>query len=111
MTFILHAVKALLRHFDEVTRVNSHIRELDELSDSMVAMVKAIQAYELAQQELMDAFIRLIAQAIDDKSPYTGGHCERVPELAIMLAEKASASKHPAFADFELIQSDSAEAA
>lgn len=43
-----------------------------------------------AQKELLDAMIKLIAGAIDAKSPYTGGHCERVPELAIMLAEAAS---------------------
>ena len=43
-----------------------------------------------AQQDVMDAMVRLIAGAIDAKSPYTGGHCERVPELAFMLAEEAT---------------------
>ncbi|NPU84620.1 MAG: GAF domain-containing protein [Syntrophaceae bacterium] len=43
-----------------------------------------------AQRVLMDSLIRLVAGAIDAKSPYTGGHCERMPELAIMLAEEAS---------------------
>lgn len=42
-----------------------------------------------AQERLMDSMIQLIAGAIDAKSPYTGGHCARVPELAIMLAEHA----------------------
>lgn len=42
-----------------------------------------------AQEDLMDSLIHLIAGAIDAKSPYTGGHCERVPELAIMLAKEA----------------------
>ena len=45
--------------FDEVQRVPSRIKELDELSGSMVAMVASIQAHERAQRELMDAFIRL----------------------------------------------------
>ena len=90
------------REYDKVIRVNSHIRELDELSESMVSMVDAIQAHELAQRALMDAFIELIAQAIDDKSAYTGGHCKRVPELALMLAEHASASCLPAFENFRL---------
>ncbi len=31
------------------------------------------------QKDLFDAFIKLIAGAIDAKSPYTGGHCQRVP--------------------------------
>lgn len=98
--------KVRLRHYDEVTRIISPIKELDELSDSMVEMVAAIQAHELAQRELMDSFIRLIAQAIDDKSAYTGGHCERVPELAFMLAAEASASEHPPFNDFSLSTED-----
>lgn len=53
-----------------------------------------------AQEKLMDAMIQLIAGAIDAKSPYTGGHCERVPELAIMLAEAAVAEKSGPLAGF-----------
>ena len=94
--------KVRRREFDQVQRVPSRVKELDELSDSMVSMVKSIQAYEEAQRELMDSFIRLIAQAIDDKSPYTGGHCERVPELALMLARRASDNESAAFRDFRL---------
>ena len=94
--------KVRRRQFDEVERLSSHVKEIDELSESMVSMVAAIRSYELAQRNLMDSFIRLIAQAIDDKSAYTGGHCERVPELAMMLAEKASRSEAPAFRSFHL---------
>ncbi len=94
--------KVRRREFDAVQRIPSRVRELDELSESMVSMVRAIQDYEEAQRELMDSFIRLIAQAIDDKSPYTGGHCERVPELALMLARHASETDLPAFRDFRL---------
>lgn len=38
-------------------------------------------------EKLFESFIGLINAAIDDKSPYTGGHCERVPVLTMMLAE------------------------
>ena len=98
--------KVQRREYDSVERVPSHIKELDELSDSMVSMVSAIKAHEIAQRELMDSFIRLIAQAIDDKSAYTGGHCERVPELALMLAEKASRTNDGPFGDFRLANDD-----
>lgn len=52
------------------------------------------------QKEMLNAFIALIASAIDTKSPYTGGHCQRVPELTKMLAQAAVDDKHyfPAFA-------------
>jgi HD-GYP domain-containing protein (c-di-GMP phosphodiesterase class II) len=53
-----------------------------------------------AQERLMDSMIQLIAGAIDAKSPYTGGHCERVPELSVMLAEKASLVTEGPLADF-----------
>jgi len=53
-----------------------------------------------AQKELLDAMIKLIAGAIDAKSPYTGGHCERVPELAVMLAEAASSVNEGTLAAF-----------
>lgn len=43
-----------------------------------------------AQKSLMDALIQILAGAIDTKSPYTGGHFERVPELAMLLAEEAA---------------------
>ncbi len=41
-------------------------------------------------ENLFESFIGLINTAIDDKSPYTGGHCQRVPMLTMMLAEAAS---------------------
>jgi len=51
---------------------------MKDLSSSLVSMSQSIQTYQKAQEELMDAFIRLLADAIDTKSPYTGGHCQRV---------------------------------
>ncbi len=98
--------KVRRREYDQVGRVSSRVLELDELSESMVSMVEAIRAHELAQRRLMDSFIELIAQAIDDKSAYTGGHCARVPELAQMLAKHASDSTLPAFRDFKLTTDD-----
>ncbi|MGE8362135.1 HD domain-containing phosphohydrolase [Pseudomonas sp.] len=53
------------------------------------------------QKQLLDAFIQLIAGAIDAKSPYTGGHCQRVPEITLMLARAAAASQEPAFRDYQ----------
>ncbi|MBL6991673.1 MAG: HD domain-containing protein [Bacteriovoracaceae bacterium] len=38
---------------------------------------------------LVESLARVIATAIDDKSPYTGKHCYRVPKLAMMLTEAA----------------------
>ncbi len=59
-----------------------------------------------AQKDLMDAMIMLIAGAIDTKSHYTGGHCERVPELGLMLAEAACAMTEGPLADFSFKTDD-----
>ncbi len=98
--------KVELRAFDEVKHIGTHITELAELSDSLVSMAKSIQSYQRAQAELMDSFIELIADAIDAKSHYTGGHCQRVPEIAMMLAKSAEESKEGAFKDFRFKNED-----
>jgi HD-GYP domain-containing protein (c-di-GMP phosphodiesterase class II) len=54
------------------------------------------------QEQLIDAIIALLAGAIDAKSAYTGGHCERVPKLAMMLAEAANGVEAGPLADFHL---------
>ncbi|GAB6051517.1 hypothetical protein JCM17960_03370 [Magnetospira thiophila] len=59
-----------------------------------------------AQRVLLDSFIQLIAGAIDSKSPYTGGHCARVPELSAKLVRAASEADHGPFADFKLESAD-----
>ncbi len=55
------------------------------------------------QKDMLNAFIELIASAIDIKSPYTSGHCQRVPELCEMLTE-AAVSDRGHFADFSLTE-------
>ncbi|MEC5396492.1 HD domain-containing phosphohydrolase [Uliginosibacterium sp. H1] len=55
-----------------------------------------------AQKELFEAFIRLMASAIDAKSPYTGGHCARVPELTKMLVRAACDTTTGPYKDFQL---------
>jgi hypothetical protein len=63
-----------------------------QLINSLVGMLSvAIEAQHLLaeQKKLLNAFIKLIAGAIDEKSPYTGGHCQRVPVITKMLAKAA----------------------
>lgn len=55
---------------------------------------------------LFEAFIELIADAIDQKSPYTGGHCRRVPELTMMLAQAAIDTKTGPLKDFTLDENE-----
>lgn len=59
-----------------------------------------------SQDRLMDALIRIMAGAIDAKSAYTGAHCARVPELALMLAEEASRTQDGPLAAFAFTTPD-----
>jgi HD-GYP domain-containing protein (c-di-GMP phosphodiesterase class II) len=54
------------------------------------------------QKQLLDSFIELMASAVDAKSPYTGGHCQRVPDLTEMLAQAACEVSSGPFAGFDL---------
>jgi len=57
-------------------------------------------------ENLFESFIGLINSAIDDKSPYTGGHCQRVPVLTMMLAEATSGCKVGPLKDFSMTERD-----
>jgi len=59
-----------------------------------------------AQKDLLDAIILMVAGAIDAKSPYTHGHCQRVPEIAGMLAEAADDATEGPYATFELSEDE-----
>ena len=54
-------------------------------SQAAIALTNRLLINQLEQ--LFESFIDLINTAIDEKSPYTGGHCQRVPALTMMLAE------------------------
>ncbi len=57
-------------------------------------------------EDLFESFISLINTAIDDKSPYTGGHCQRVPELTMLLAEAVNRTDHGPLKDFVMTDKD-----
>ena len=74
---------------------------IEALASQAAVCVERTQLLE-AQEQLIESMITLLAEAIDAKSPYTGGHCERVPELAMMLARAAEETAEGPLADFRL---------
>ena len=94
------------RNFGDVRLVKTRIKEVHELSLSMLDMANEIERHQKDREAFIDAFICLIAQAIDDKSPYTAGHCNRVPELGIMLAKIAEEADCGKFKDFRFNSDD-----
>ncbi|WP_408068596.1 HD domain-containing phosphohydrolase [Vibrio ulleungensis] len=94
------------RRYDEVKLIDTPIKEVWELSRSIHEMSHVIREYELAQKEFIESTIKVIAEAIDDKSPYTAGHCNRVPELGIMLSQALEQADSGPFKDFAFKNND-----
>ncbi|MFK8331517.1 HD domain-containing phosphohydrolase [Pseudomonas sp. BJa5] len=78
-------------------------RFVEEVSGAAAVAIETRQLVE-AQRRLMDAMIKLLADAIDAKSPYTGGHCERVPQLAQLLLDQAVQADSGPYADFSMTE-------
>jgi len=110
-------------HDDEIIGVLQLINAKDRVTDLIVPFSEADQhlAESLASQaavaltnrllimqleKLFESFINLINAAIDDKSPYTGGHCQRVPALTMMLAEAVNDAQQGPMTSFAMTDKD-----
>src|SRR5215813_1667848 len=73
-------------------------------SQAAVALTNRMLINQLEQ--LFESFINLINNAIDEKSPYTGSHCQRVPQLTMMLAEAVNDTTEGPLKDFHMTDKD-----
>jgi len=94
------------RDFSESPPFDSAIKEIHSLIQAFFLMKRTIRRLLDQKRKLFDDFTKLIAGAIDAKSPYTGGHCARVPRLAEMLAAAVCREKEGVFADFDMPTED-----
>src|SRR5204863_3705465 len=84
------------------TPFSEEIVPLVEALASQAAVALDNQMLIEAQKLLFRSVLTVFASAVDAKSPYTGGHCRRVPELTTMVARAADAAEEGALADFHL---------
>ncbi len=73
-------------------------------SQAAIALTNRLLITQL--ERLFESFVNLINLAIDEKSPYTGGHCQRVPALTMMLAEAVDATREGPLAGFAMTDRD-----
>src|SRR5712692_317816 len=73
-------------------------------SQAAIALTNRMLINQLEQ--LFESFINLINSAIDEKSPYTGGHCQRVPVLTMLLAEAVNETHEGPLSDFQMSEKD-----
>jgi len=103
---VLQLINAIDEQSGEVTTFSAADQEIVESLASQAAIAVTNKRLIDAQRVLFEAFIELIAGAIDDKSPYTGGHCRRVPELTLMIADAAAATTEGPLKDFRMSPAD-----
>ena len=87
---------------NRVVAFNKEVTPLIEALASQAAVALDNSHLIEAQKVLFKSFIQVIAGSIDAKSPYTGGHCNRVPALNAMIARAACDASEGPFADFSL---------
>ncbi|WP_310389405.1 HD domain-containing phosphohydrolase [Roseateles sp.] len=97
----------VLQFMNALDPINGAIVPFDPESVALVEALAAQAAVALdnlelveSQKQLMESLIQVLATAIDAKSPYTGRHCERVPDLAMGLAKAACDATEGPFATF-----------
>jgi HD-GYP domain-containing protein (c-di-GMP phosphodiesterase class II) len=84
---VLQLINAADPHSGEIVPFSPSDQRLAESLASQAAIALTNRMLIIQLEELFESFINLLNTAIDEKSPYTGGHCQRVPQLTMMLAE------------------------
>ncbi|KFN49426.1 HD domain-containing phosphohydrolase [Arenimonas composti] len=89
-----------------VQAFDEHVQHLVESLASQAAIAINNRQLIVQLEQLFEALINLINTAIDEKSPYTGGHCERVPALTTLLADAVARTGDGPLADFTMTDAD-----
>lgn len=96
---VVQLLNAKDKKTDESIPFSTEVQDIVEALSSQAAVAITNKNLIRDLEILFESFIKLIASAIDAKSPYTGGHCSRVPEITMMLAEAVNESKNEHFKD------------
>ncbi len=103
---VLQLLNAQKPDSKEVIPFSAENQQLVESLASQAAVALTNQNLIEGLKALFESFIEMIADAIDEKSPYTGGHCRRVPELAMMIAQAANATTNGPLADINMSEKE-----
>jgi HD-GYP domain-containing protein (c-di-GMP phosphodiesterase class II) len=103
---VLQLINAQAPGTQQVVSFSLADQSLVESLASQAAIALSNRMLMTQLEQLFESFINLINLAIDEKSPYTGGHCQRVPALTMMLAETVSETTEGPMADFRMDDRD-----
>ena len=103
---VLQLINSTDRESKAVVPFSPADQRLAESLASQAAIALSNRQLITQLESLFESFINLINLAIDEKSPYTGGHCQRVPELTMMLAEAVNRTSEGPLAEFTMTDKD-----
>jgi HD-GYP domain-containing protein (c-di-GMP phosphodiesterase class II) len=103
---VLQLLNAKDRSNGKVIPFSAEDQQLAESLASQAAIALTNRLLINHLETLFESFIQMINAAIDDKSPYTGGHCERVPTLTMMLAEAVNNCRVGPLSNFTMSDRD-----
>ena len=98
---VLQLLNAKNPNTGEIASFSTSIKMIESLA-SQAAIVISNKNLIRELEVLFASFIKLIATAIDKKSAYTGGHCSRVPEITMMLADAVGKIKSGKYKNFDM---------
>ena len=103
---VLQLINAIDRETGEITSFLKSDELIVEALASQAAVAITNRMLINHLENLFESFISLINEAIDDKSPHTGGHCNRVPDLTMMLADAVNRCSYGPLNSFTLSEED-----
>ena len=103
---VMQLLNSIDQKTGEVQSISSEMQQQVESLASQGAVALTNKRLVAELKNLFESFIKLIATAIDKKSPYTGGHCERVPEIAMLLADAVEKTKSGKYKDFAMTEEE-----
>lgn len=103
---VLQLINAMDPVTGEVRSFSDSDQSLAESLASQAAIAITNRGLMTQLESLFESFISLMNVAIDEKSHYTGGHCERVPALTMMLAEAVNETVDGPMAPFRMSDRD-----
>lgn len=103
---VLQLINATDKKTEKIIPFSPFNQYVVESLASQAAVIITNRELIAAQKKLFDSLIQLIANAIDEKSPYTGGHCRRVPIITRMLANAACDVDKGALKEFTMTEEE-----
>jgi HD-GYP domain-containing protein (c-di-GMP phosphodiesterase class II) len=102
---VVHLINAR-NEFGSIVEFDEDSIKLAEAIAANASIALDNQALVRELQNIFEAFVKIIAKSIDAKSPHTGAHCQRVPEIVLKLAMAACLEDEGPFADFDMDDDD-----